>query len=86
MTSTNGFPGTPAGPQWFFNVTQDSPTVSYVTVYDSDANDGNEIIATDNCTGVDYNNEHWLFEAGDTSGSQNMLQGTIIFDGTIVFQ
>lgn|GEM_PF-4754418 len=85
LTSTNASPGTPAGLQWFLNVAQTSPVVSYVTVYDSDANGGNEIDATNNCTGADYNNEHWNFGAvyePDNVGHNSTYEGTVNFEGS----
>jgi fibronectin-binding autotransporter adhesin len=83
MTSTNASPGTLGGLQWFLNVAQSSPVVSYVTVYDSDANGGNEIDATNNCTGVDYNNEHWNFGTyvPDDAGHNSTYEGTVNFEG-----
>ncbi len=72
LTSTNAVPGTPAGPQWFFNVSQISPTVSYVSVYDSDALGGNQIDASNN--GFDGgNNENWNFSANTAPNSPSDL-------------
>jgi hypothetical protein len=46
--------------QWFFNVSQLNPTVTYVDVTDSDANGGQTINAISNCTNGG-NNENWDF-------------------------
>jgi hypothetical protein len=67
MTSTNASPGTASGPQWLFNVSQASPTVSYVTVYDSNASGSSGAIdATSNCANGG-NNTNWNFGSADTT-------------------
>lgn len=76
MTSTNASPGTPAGLQWNFNVSQASPGVSYVTVYDSNAT-GNAITPT-NCTDGG-NNTNWGFVVIPTL-SFSVNNPTITFD------
>ncbi|OGI38085.1 MAG: hypothetical protein A2612_03365 [Candidatus Moranbacteria bacterium RIFOXYD1_FULL_44_12] len=83
LTSTNGTPGTPEGPQWFFNVSQSSPTVSYVSVYDSDALGGNEIIAYNNGTNGG-NNEHWMFDPPPAGGTET-IEGTLNLEGSFIF-
>lgn len=47
--------------QWFFNVSQASPTATYVDVQDSDATGGNAITPTSSKNSG--NNENWLFKA-----------------------
>ncbi len=49
-----------SGTQWYFNVSQSSPSVSYVDVKDSNASGGNEINATNNCADSG-NNVNWNF-------------------------
>ncbi len=49
-----------AGNAWLFNVTQASPTVSFVTVRDSNASGGSQITATNNVTNSG-GNTNWNF-------------------------
>lgn len=46
---------------WYLNVTQDAPSVSYVTVSDSDATAGSDIIASDGTSVDGTGNTAWLF-------------------------
>jgi|GEM_PF-987291 len=79
MTSDNASPGTPSGPQWFLNVSASSPTVSYVTVYDSDATGGNTI--DDTLGGINGgNNENWLFSGINISGKIYSDEGSSAYD------
>jgi len=52
-----------AGVPWLFNVSQVSPTVSYVTVSDSNATGGNDVIAYDGTNVDGTGNTGWLFVA-----------------------
>lgn len=49
------------GNQWNLNVASQAPTVSYVTVSDSNASGGNQIIANDGTNIDSGNNTNWLF-------------------------
>ncbi|MDO8525006.1 MAG: filamentous hemagglutinin N-terminal domain-containing protein [Candidatus Omnitrophota bacterium] len=57
-----------AATAWLFNVAQASPTVSFVTVSDSNASGGNQIIATDNCANGG-NNTNWNFGGGGSNSN-----------------
>jgi len=57
--------------QWYFNVSQSSPSVSYVNVTDSDANGGNAITPISSTDGG--NNENWLFNISPTEDSLTFI-------------
>lgn len=67
IDGTSGHPitleSTDSGSSWFLDVSEPSPTVSYVTVSDSDASGGSQITAS-NSTDND-GNDNWVF--GDSS-------------------
>jgi hypothetical protein len=90
MTSTNATPpGSGHSQQWYFTVTQSSPTVTYVEVYDSDAEAGNDIICYTSTGCVDQgNNQYWIFAppGTDISGISNMRTGDTVkvaINGTV---
>jgi len=63
---------TDSGESWFLNVSNPSPSVSYIDVSDSDASGGSEILAT-NSTGD--GNQNWNFGESDPPQDDEQVPG-----------
>ena len=71
MVSSDPSNPDPPSRQWYFNISQTSPSVSYVNVTDSDASGGNAIISINSINGG--NNENWLFNTAPVNNSLTFI-------------